>query len=246
LRVDQQGNLRHADAQQRRNHQLRDISGPRFGIRCLDRAPAQSDIWQQPKLEQRWDLHGELKHTAHHHANAQRIHRLNTVCFKVRRTQPSSHDHRYIQKHRGGCWHRKTSPCVEHTRRQRHERHEANIGKHPAGHEHRRFEPPGVLLQATGHGPHQNGRGYHANHAGHQQSQGQQRGHAVNQLFGFNLAVLNFAGSQHRHKRLAERALGKKSPEQVGNAKCNVEGVRHGTGAEGRGNQQFTNQPGDA
>ena len=68
----------------------------------------------------------------------------------------------------------------------------------------------------------------------------------VDQDFGGSVAVLGFAGSEHRHKSLAERALGKHATKQIGNTKSHVKRVGQGAGAKERGHQGFAQQSSDA
>ncbi len=51
---------------------------------------------------------------------------------------------------------------------------------------------------------------------------------------------------QGRHERLREGAFAEQAPQQVGDAKGDVEGIERGAGAERRGDDHVADQAGDA
>ncbi|MPN08920.1 hypothetical protein SDC9_156208 [bioreactor metagenome] len=57
------------------------------------------------------------------------------------------------------------------------------------------------------------------------------------------VAVLRLVRGQHRNKRLAERAFGKQSAKQIGNAERNVERIGQHIRPEHRGHEQIAHQP---
>ncbi len=245
LRVDQQRDLRHAHAQQGGHHEAGDVAGAGIGPGHADRRQAQAYPGQHADLQQGRDLHRQLQQTTQHHAGAHGVNRLNALRLEPGRAQPGGAYHGQVQQNRCGGRHGEAFPGVQDAGRQGHQRHEADIGKHPARHENGGFKAPRILFQAAGHHPDQHRRRRHTDHAGQQQRPGQQGRDAVYQQFGISFTISGMAGRQHRHKGLAERALGKQSPEQVGDAESDVERVGHGAGAEGGSHQQLAHQAGD-
>ncbi len=246
LGVDEQRDLRHADAQQGRQHQLGNAARGRIAPSFAHTFGAQPELGQQTQPKQRRNLHGELQHAADHDASTQRIDGLNPLRFQPRRAEPSGGNHAQIQQHRCGGGHSKALPGVEHAGRQGHQRHEADVRKHPARHDDSCVESARVLLQTTGHRPDQQRRSRHTQHTGQQQHPDQQTGDSVDQQTRGVLPLTCLGSSQHRHKSLTESAFGKQAPEQIRNAERHIECVRHGTGAKSRGDQQLTRQPRDA
>ncbi|MNU89258.1 hypothetical protein D3C71_790910 [compost metagenome] len=68
----------------------------------------------------------------------------------------------------------------------------------------------------------------------------------VDQRAGTLFALLGTGGGQHRDKSLAEGALAQHPPEQIGDTKCHIEGVRHGANPKDGSHEKLSHQPGDA
>ena len=246
LRVDQQRDLRHAHAQNGRQHQLGNAARMRIGQRLAHGRHTHADAREHAQPVQRPQLRAQLQHATHHHAHAQRVDGMDAHAAEPGSAQPGCGDHRNVEQHWRRRRHRVALPGIQYSGRQRHQRHETDIGKDPARHHHGGLETFRVLLQAAGHQPHQQRRKQHAQHAEHHQHPEQHRGHTVDHAVGGSVPLLLARGGQHRHKGLAEGALGKQPAEQVGNAECHVEGIGEGAGTKGRGDQQFADQAGDA
>ena len=187
-----------------------------------------------------------MEHSAKHDTQRQRIDWLQPLAGKPGRAPDHGGNHGQVQQHRGGSGQGKALPGVEHASRQSDHRHEGNVGEHPAGHDDCGLKTPGLLLQATGHSPDQQRRRQHPEQTGQGQHPGQDSGNPVDQQVGGSITLLLLARRQHRHKGLAKSAFCKQPAKQVGDAKGDIEGVGHGTGAKQRGHQQLARQSGDA
>ena len=114
LRVDEQRDLRHADTQQRGQHQFGDVAGGGVGPSLPGDGPVEGYFGQQAQFEKGRDLHRQLQHAAQHHTSGQRVNWFYTFRFKPRRTQPSGSNHRHVQQYRRGRRHGKTPPGIEY------------------------------------------------------------------------------------------------------------------------------------
>ncbi len=88
-------------------------------------------------------------------------------------------------------------------------------------------------------------RGDHADDAGHDQDAEQHRGDGIDHPPGRLVALGRPDLGQGGHERLGEGALAEQAAQQVGNAEGDVEGVERRSGAEGRGDDHVSGQPGD-
>ncbi|MCY1530354.1 hypothetical protein D9M68_655380 [compost metagenome] len=244
LRVDQQRYLRHAHAEQGRQHERRHAARSRVGPGRLQARPAQAHARQHAQLAQRRQLHTELQRASEQHAPRHGKDRLDALRGEPGRAPISGGDHRHVEQHRRGRRHSKALPGVQDAGRERHERHEGDVGKHPARHEDGGIEP--FLAQTAGHGPHQHRRAQHTQHAGERERPGQHGGNLVDHQARGVVALLLTRTRQHRHECLAESTLGEEAAQQVGNAEGDVERVGQRTSAKGGRHEQFAHQSRDA
>ena len=84
LRVDQERDLRHADAQQAGSIMRSDLPRARVVPGRAQRGPAQADARQQAEPVQGRDLDRQLQHAAQHHAPAMRVDRLDAHATRTR------------------------------------------------------------------------------------------------------------------------------------------------------------------
>ena len=242
LGIDHERNLRHTHAQQCRSHQRENAPHAGLGPGGAHGAPAHADARQQAQPVQHRQLHRQLQHATQHDPPGHRVNGFDATGGQLRGTQPGRSDHAQIQQHRRGGGHGKTLPGVEHARRQRHHRHETDVGEHPARHQHGGIKAVRALAQAAGQQPHQKRRTHHPQHASEQQHPRQRCGHCGNQHARGGITMLGLGSGQHRHERLAESALGKQAPQQIGDAKCHIEGIGQRVGAKHRGHQEVAHQ----
>ena len=244
LQVDQQRELRHRHAEQRRRHL------PQHAVHAVVPPRLHEARWREGQARhhadgaQRRNLHHELQHAADHHPGSQRIDRLDTPGAELRHQQPGRGDHRHVEQHRRGRRHRETPPGVQRAGRQGHQRHEADVGEHPARHAH--CGGAALVRQAGREQPHQRRRTENADDAGQHQRPQQHRGHCVDEAVRRLVAVARPRGRQQRHEGLRERALGEEAAQQVGNAEGDPEGVGQRIGAEEPRHQLLAHQAGDA
>ena len=246
LGIDEQRNLRHADAQQGRGHQTHNILGTGILPTAAQFGPTPSQARHHTNPAQSRYLHRQLQHAAGHHAHCHRENRLNPTRLQLRSQAPGSRDGAQIEQDRRGRRHRKAPVGIEHAGGQSHQRHATDVGEHEAGHEHGRVIAARILLQATGHGPHHQRRGHHAHCTDQQQHPDHDAGDFVHQRLGRLMPVARMGCRQHRDKSLAECAFSEHTPEQIRNAKRHIEGVRHGTGTKSCCQQSLPYQTGHA
>ena len=246
LCVDEQRHLGHADAEQSWRHQANDAAGPGIGPTTAQLRPAPGQARHHTDCAQGWELHRQLQHAPGHHTQRHRKNRLYAQPRQARGHQVHGRDGANIEQDRRGGRHRKAPVGVEHARGQGHQGHKTDVGKHEARHPHRRVVAARVLLQAAGHGPHQERCRQHAQDTHEQQHPEQNAGHPVNQVTRSHMAVPGMGGSQHRDESLAERALSKHAAKQIGDAEGHIEGIRHGACTESGSEQGFAQQTGHA
>ena len=235
LRVDERGDLRGRDADDRRSHRAEHAAHARIG-ECNDRPR------QHAKLDERAQLERELCNAAGEYAPGERDDRR----IDVRREIERSGDDRQVEQHRRDRGNREATIDVQHAAGERCERNEQDVGKDDADHRRGQIHLSGRLRESARQQIDEPWRREHADDRHGEENDRQNRSNFADKILRRLPPLLAVILGENRHERLRKRALGEQAAQQIRQPKRRLERVHLEARAERRRLETFANEPGDA